>query len=220
MLEQYGIAMASYHLYQLGSGSVKTIAYGHPKDFENKYISQGWGRVDPIHQYAISNGGPFRWRDIHKLTKLSPEQERFLEFAQQSGLTDGVAFGVYGPKLRHAFVGLGFGPGTPEPTKADADMMQLICQTGHIRYCEMVDDIASVSLSPRESETLKWMSIGKSNADIASIMGVSPHTIDTHVRRLYAKLGASDRTTASLKGFGTGVLQCSELVTQVRDYRN
>lgn len=211
-LAQHGISMASYHLYDLGAGSLQTVAYGHPKEFEKDYIQKKWGKVDPIHQYAVANGIPFRWRDIRKLAKLTEEQERFLFVAKEAGLRDGLAFGVFGPKLRNGFVGLGFGPGTPEPSDELATAFQLLCQAGHNRYCEIVDESRNVKLSPRENETLKWMAVGKSNSDIATILSVSPHTVDTHVRRIYAKLDVSDRTTAAIKGLGTGVLHCSNLV--------
>ncbi|WP_068309911.1 helix-turn-helix transcriptional regulator [Aliiruegeria sabulilitoris] len=63
-----------------------------------------------------------------------------------------------------------------------------------------------IGLSPREAEILRWIARGKSNSVIAEILGISPHTVDTHIRRIYRKLGAGDRTTAALRGMETGLL--------------
>lgn len=61
-------------------------------------------------------------------------------------------------------------------------------------------------LSPREREVLCWVSRGKSNSVIADILGISQHTVDTHIRRIFRKLGTTDRTTASIRAMETGQL--------------
>ncbi|WP_244520908.1 response regulator transcription factor [Aliiruegeria lutimaris] len=63
-----------------------------------------------------------------------------------------------------------------------------------------------IGLSPREAEILRWIARGKSNSVIAEILGISRHTVDTHIRRIYRKLGAGDRTTAALRGMESGLL--------------
>lgn len=68
-------------------------------------------------------------------------------------------------------------------------------------------DAASMPiLSPREREVLRWIANGKSNAVIAEILGISPHTVDTHNRRIFRKLGTCDRTTAAIKALDEGLL--------------
>ncbi len=52
-------------------------------------------------------------------------------------------------------------------------------------------------LTPREAEVLLWISCGKSNKDIAEILGLSPRTIDKHLEQIYAKLGVENRTAAT-----------------------
>ena len=210
---EHQIGMASYHLYDMTAGKVTVAAYGHPRPFQKDYVDKQYAKLDPIHQYALQNGAPFRWKDIRKLAEISSEQDAFLRLANEAGLFDGVGFGVYGPKMRHGFVGLGFGPDTPEPSEGLIWSFQLICQAGHIRCCELISDEGSVELTARERETLEWMASGKSNSEIAQIMDISPHTVDTNVRRIYSKLGVSDRTTATLKGLGAGVLHLSDVIT-------
>ncbi len=49
------------------------------------------------------------------------------------------------------------------------------------------------SLTPRERSVLKLLGAGLSMEDIAARLGVSDHTIRTHIGRLYAKLGCHSR---------------------------
>ncbi len=54
-----------------------------------------------------------------------------------------------------------------------------------------------LGLTNRESEVLSWISKGKTNRDIAQILGLSPRTIDKHLEQIYAKLGVENRTAAA-----------------------
>jgi DNA-binding NarL/FixJ family response regulator len=51
-------------------------------------------------------------------------------------------------------------------------------------------------LSVREIQVLELIATGSSNRDIAEALSVSEETVKTHLKRLYEKLGASDRTHA------------------------
>ena len=52
------------------------------------------------------------------------------------------------------------------------------------------------SLTPREAEVLKLIAAGRSNAEIAEALVVSPATVKTHVNRIFYKTGARDRAQA------------------------
>jgi DNA-binding NarL/FixJ family response regulator len=54
-----------------------------------------------------------------------------------------------------------------------------------------------LGLTSREGEVLTWLSKGKSNRDIAQILGLSPRTVDKHLEQIYAKLGVENRTAAA-----------------------
>lgn len=52
------------------------------------------------------------------------------------------------------------------------------------------------SLTPREQQVLSWIIVGKSNAETAIIMGISPWTVKIHVANIYKKLNVSSRGQA------------------------
>ncbi|SHL57934.1 two component transcriptional regulator, LuxR family [Roseibium suaedae] len=54
------------------------------------------------------------------------------------------------------------------------------------------------SLTEREAEVLTWIASGKSNKEIASILDMSPRTVNKHLDRIFAKLGVENRTAAAI----------------------
>jgi len=55
-----------------------------------------------------------------------------------------------------------------------------------------------LNITRRESEVLFWVSHGKSNTEIATILGVSIGTVGRHLENIFFKLGVENRYAASL----------------------
>lgn len=58
-------------------------------------------------------------------------------------------------------------------------------------------------LTAREREVLQWLSGGKTDRDIADILGISPRTVHKHLQRIYDKLGVETRTAAVTRALGS-----------------
>lgn len=52
------------------------------------------------------------------------------------------------------------------------------------------------ALSQRETEVLHWVREGKTNHEIAIILGLSLYTVKDHLKSIYRKLGVDNRTSA------------------------
>jgi DNA-binding CsgD family transcriptional regulator len=59
-------------------------------------------------------------------------------------------------------------------------------------------------LTPRETEVLAWLREGKTGPEIAIIVGCAQRTVESHVARLYRKLGCRNRTAVLLSSFPHG----------------
>lgn len=60
-------------------------------------------------------------------------------------------------------------------------------------------------LTQREIEILDWMQKGKSNSEIAGILGISHLTVKNHVQHVLHKLDASNRAQAVAKGISLSI---------------
>ncbi|MCB0761399.1 MAG: response regulator transcription factor [Flavobacteriales bacterium] len=58
-----------------------------------------------------------------------------------------------------------------------------------------------MELTPRERDVLLLLRMGKTNKEIASDLDLSINTVKTHTKNLFAKLGAQNRTQATLKSY-------------------
>jgi DNA-binding CsgD family transcriptional regulator len=64
--------------------------------------------------------------------------------------------------------------------------------------------LEALGLTPREAEVLLWVSQGKTNAEIAIILGAATGTIRKHVQNLLRKLCVETRTAAAAMALNLG----------------
>ena len=57
--------------------------------------------------------------------------------------------------------------------------------------------LATAALTPRETEVLSWIAKGKTNRDVAEILGLSPRTVNKHLEHVFEKLGVETRAAAA-----------------------
>jgi DNA-binding NarL/FixJ family response regulator len=57
--------------------------------------------------------------------------------------------------------------------------------------------LTSAALTPRETEVLSWIAKGKTNRDVAEILGMSPRTVNKHLEHVFEKLGVETRAAAA-----------------------
>jgi len=206
----HGFSKFSYHHITgpLGTQEPITIyADGFKDSWVCTYIEEKLFLVDPITDHALREPRPFLWEDIPSLVHLNDEQRRYLDLMGQAQLGKGLAFQVFGPGFRNGYVGLGFATGRSAPTGPEILEYQFAAQAAHAKICALMPlPKAQPNLSRRERDVLTWIARGKSNSVIADILGLSPHTVDTLMRRVYDKLGTRDRTTAAIAGVGAGLI--------------
>lgn len=66
--------------------------------------------------------------------------------------------------------------------------------------------VGPAGLTPREIEVLGLIARGAATGDVAGRLGISRKTAGTHIERIYAKTGASSRSTATLFALRHGLL--------------
>jgi DNA-binding CsgD family transcriptional regulator len=107
---------------------------------------------------------------------------------------------------------LASGPAAGEPLRVERDGSEIeIGLLPHpdgrlLTMREWVTHVLPHALEPlgltrRQAEVLAWLAQGKTNADIAAILAISPSTVARHVEAIFATLGVRTRTAAAAAAF-------------------
>ena len=61
------------------------------------------------------------------------------------------------------------------------------------------EPLQTLGLTPRAAEALLWLAQGKTNPEIATILGISESTVKKHVQEMFEKLGVETRGAAAVR---------------------
>ena len=88
----------------------------------------------------------------------------------------------------------GFADATGSRESGDTSMSAAAYRAAACAHAAAVQRVSA--LSARELEIMKWVRMGKTNAEIAIILNLSTFTVKNHMRRIYRKLDVLNRAQA------------------------
>ena len=197
----------------LGSG--RRIVFGAPQgaigDAERAAFDRHFNE-HPLVRYHAAERGPF----AHRISdSMSPTRFRatalYGEYYRPAGLSHALALPVCmdGRELA-SFVFNRKGSDFSDRELALLDTLRrpLAMIFGRLRTpalpASSLDPaiLAGHTLTPRETEVLQWVAAGKTDRDVAALLGCSPRTVHKHLQRVYIKLGVETRTAAVMRALG------------------
>lgn len=193
-----------------GTPSIQSKAFsmGYPPEWTKLYVSGNRRLIDPIPDLIMQMGRPMTWQNALSQIKLDATALAHIEEARKFGLIDGLGFPLWGPRGNNAYVAIGFRNNVVDLSPDVIRAEHMLLTAGHQKIQEIVAaSTAIATLSEREREVLTWISRGKSNNDVATILDISPDTVATYKRRIYSKLGTNDRVGATLKALRLGLIR-------------
>jgi len=75
-----------------------------------------------------------------------------------------------------------------------------------IEEIQYVEQRPETPLSRREAQIVQMVAYGATVKEVAHQLGISPHTVKTHLERVYEKLGANDKAQAVAIAFRKGLV--------------
>lgn len=209
---EVGAVRHSYHVSPLfeepTSASTMVYSYGFREDWLALYDDPEFRAHDPIPRRVIARGTMMTWTEAIEAEPNTPEIEAYIEAARAHGLIHGFGVPLFGLHGRDGYAAFDFGRPVEEVPDAKIGLVRALAQAAHQRVCVLIQSSPErISLSEREREVLQWFTEGKSLSVTADIMGLSPDTVKTYARRVYAKLDASDRVGAVVKALKLGLLR-------------
>lgn len=150
---------------------------------------------------------PFWYHDI--VSRLKGKQKQVYDAVIAHGWKDVFAVPIHGPGSIHGLLTLA----TRQElvlSVSDCAILEIMARTVWER-CRTAEgfgvyDPEQAQLSPREVECLQWAAVGKSDIDIATIVGIRPATAHFHIERAKKRLGVKTRVEAVAVGLLHGVI--------------
>lgn len=169
-----------------------------PPDWLDLYMQRGFMTDDPFVLEVRRRMTPYSLRDLESM-RITARGRELLDAVRQYGWREAVGFPIHGPAGYQGLVSVAAMQTLSLPPR-DIAMLHLMAVSVHDR-CRAALDFGMPTqplprLSAREIECLQWVAVGKTDADIAQLLGISAATAHYHVEQAKKKLGKSSRTEA------------------------
>ena len=190
------------------SSHAEVFSAGYPQEWVDSYIKAGSQMIDPLPDIVLRAARPMTWMEAVGQISSGAAHQAYVANAIKYGIISGVSFPLWGPKGHNAYLAIGFPNLETRLSENLTNALHMVLLVGHQRvHALTAHDESNPALSMRECEVLTWVGRGKSNTDIASILAISPETVATYTRRIFAKLECHDRIGAVIKALRLGLIR-------------
>lgn len=169
-----------------------------PPEWIELYTRRNFVAADYTVAEARRRIAPFTWLEAKAERILSRAEQDIWDTAAEWGWTDGLSIPIHGPGGYFGLVAMA-GKEQPMPPALRGELHQLAFLT-HER-CRTLAGLPPVAdpqvvLTHRELECIRWVAAGKTDVEIAGLLGMSQTTARTHIDKARRKLGAKTRSQA------------------------
>lgn len=175
-----------------------------PDDLQAERRSQMAILHDPIARCALTAKRPFGWAEAHEYA--TRQGRLIIDMVHNYGIRDGVMFPMHAIDSPVGGVSLG-SSNMLDIGKVALSELEIVCQTAyyHLEALKGPFPYQKVArLTDRETECVRFAAAGKSNWEIAAILGIQEDTVKKTLRRASAKLGTVNRAHLVAVAIRTG----------------
>ena len=194
----YGIQLPSIYKRE-----TPYIISGYDKKWIDHYVKEKYHEIDATVLYSFQNIAPVTWTDDHFNTCKKMREE-----SKDAGLVHGVTYPIRGTSGEKGL----FCISSKNAVSTEASLyMNAMVPFIHNKIFELdlhkniYFDIPN--LTKKEEEFLKWMAVGKSNEDIAMIMGITYRTCVDYTNKLVKKFNCQNKSQVICLAIMKGIIQ-------------
>ncbi|MCB2136591.1 MAG: LuxR family transcriptional regulator [Rhodobacteraceae bacterium] len=180
----------------------------HSDAYLDAFVRSGLYNHAPMVKWAASNDGAASWRLIEEMVNgkvLTATEKKIIDLNQFHGVRAGYSISFPATSVRSkGAIGL-CAPIETRQHVVDTIWAEygreilLINNMTHLKIISMPFSLPRRSLTPRQREALEWVGDGKTMQDIATIMGLTPATVEKHLRLAREALNVETTAQAVLK---------------------
>ncbi|WP_370737910.1 helix-turn-helix transcriptional regulator [Roseovarius litorisediminis] len=192
----------------LGDPDDFVLLTNHSSDYTDEFIGEGLYFHAPMVRWALEHDGACSWSVLGKMIlsgTLTSQEQKVFEFNQSHDVVAGysISFQSVSPRTKGAIAltarkGLSQNDVDAIWSKHGEDILALNNIT-HLRILSLPYTAPGRSLTKRQREVLEWVGDGKTIQDIALLLGLTPATVEKHLRLAREALSVETTAQAVLK---------------------
>jgi LuxR family quorum-sensing system transcriptional regulator CciR len=189
--------------------------HNYPDEWERYHDEQHLGRSDPVHRACQLTAVGFTWSELPRMMRLTPRDLSVLSAAASQGIGEGFTVPAHVPGELNGSCSFATAPGLrlPADKLAMAQLAGAFAFEAARRLTRVRDGIESTSphVSTRERECLVWIARGKSDSEIATILGISPETVHQYVKHVRASYDVVSRSQLIARALFAGTISFMDI---------
>lgn len=192
----------------LGDPEDFVLLTNHDPAYTDVFIGEGLFFHAPMVRWALDHDGACSWSLLAEMIAtgtLTAQERKVFDFNRSQGVTAGysISFKSMSPRAKGA-IALTARPGLSQ-SAVDAmwaeqgERILALNNVAHLRILTLPYMAPSRALTQRQREVLGWVGDGKTVQDIAVLMGLTPATVEKHLRLARQALSVETTAQAVLK---------------------
>jgi LuxR family quorum-sensing system transcriptional regulator CciR len=189
-----------------------------PRGWVDYFIENRFSADDPIHLASYRTGVGFAFDQIPSLITVSEKQQRIMEASRRAGLTDGFCVPAHIPGETNGTCTFVVKDGAELP-RANLPMAQLVGSFAYeaarqlvLRSEGSIEGEVPKSLTTRQLECVALVGRGKSDWEIAQILGIREDTVTDHINEARRRVGVSRRAELPIHALFRGDLTFRDIL--------
>ncbi len=205
----------SHHVDLRSSSEPAIRIHNYPDEWERYYDRKQLGRTDPVHRACQMTAVGFAWSQLPKMIPLTRMDRVVLDAAARQGLGNGFTVPAHVPGEVNGSCSFATARGKPLQTEqlAVAQLVGAFAFEAARRLAkrdrQKLADPAH--FSDRERDCLIWIARGKSDSEIATILGISSETVHQYVKAARANYDAVSRSQLVAHALFSGTISFMDI---------
>lgn len=188
--------------------------HNYPEAWQQWFDARGLGVTDPIHRASHATAYGFRWNRVGDFIAMTDRDRDILGMAREHGIGDG--FTVPGNVPGETLGSCSFACRPDEPLRDECIPLaqlagQFLFESGRrLAVRRPLPD--PPALTDRQVECIIWVGRGKTDWEIAHILGVSQTTVIEHLRHARERYDVPTRSQLTVRALYDGAICFSDLI--------
>lgn len=210
----YDFFALTHHVDMAAASPGAIRLHNYPLHWEEFFDRNRLGLSDPIHRASQRTVIGFAWHRVPELIDLTPVDRHVLVLAEEHGIGDGFTIPAHIPGEAHGSCSFAMATGKPAPTRSVA-----LAQLAGTYAFEAARSLWRVRprmpgpvLTDRQRDCLILVARGKTDKEVARLVGISPETVIQHIKQARDRYGVQKRTSLLIRALFDGTICFADIL--------